>query len=61
MAKVYCQNNLCEHCNYEKSPYTNYGICNKKQVFMTWQPDDCHEVTGHNCECLNSQQQRIYV
>ena len=60
MSKIYCQNKLCEHCKFGKSAYKNYGVCNIKQVFMTWQPDDEYVVTGHNCECRYSQQVRYY-
>ena len=57
MSKVYCQNDLCKY--YTKSRiYKNYGRCNKQEVFMTWQCQDEDEVTAHNCECLNSQQER---
>ena len=30
----------------------------KQKVFMTWQCQDEYEVTAHNYECLDSQQER---
>lgn len=58
MPKIYCQNDLCKYCNKVKSDLSNYGICTKREVFMTWQADDEYEVTGFNAECLHSQQRR---
>lgn len=58
MSKVYCQNNLCPFWKDTKL-YKNYGKCTKKEVFMTWQADDEYEVTGFNCECLDSKQDRF--
>lgn len=59
MSKIYCQNNLCPYWKKNRI-LKNYGKCTKSEVFMTWQTDDEYEVTGHNCECLNSKQDRCY-
>lgn len=59
MSKVYCQNNLCPFYKKKKRLFKNYGKCTQKEIFMTWQNQDEYEVTGHNCECLNSRQDRI--
>lgn len=57
MSKVYCQNNLCPF--YKKTRlFKNYGECTQKEIFMTWQAYDEYEVTGHNCECRDSKQDR---
>lgn len=58
MSKVYCQNNLCPFWKKSRK-ISNYGKCTKTETFMTWQNDDEYEVTGHNCECQNSTQERI--
>jgi len=57
---IYCQNKLCPFYTNSKK-YKNYGKCTKKEVYMTWQPDDEYEVTGHNCECMYSQQVRQVI
>lgn len=55
---VYCQNNLCQY--YKKlEEYKNYGRCTKDVIYLTWQAGDEYEVTGHNCECIYSRQERI--
>lgn len=60
MSKVYCQNDLCPYWRKSRK-FQNYGICKNTEVFMTSQSDDEFEVTGHNCECRDSKQNREYI
>lgn len=60
MSKVYCQNELCPYWRKSRL-YKNYGTCKNKVIFMTWQQDDEYNVTGHNCECKESIQERIWM
>lgn len=57
MPTIYCQNSLCEFYK-EGKKYLHYGTCAKKEVFIVWQADDEHEVTGYNAECKHSTQDR---
>ena len=60
MPKVYCQNNLCPYWRKSRK-FKNYGTCKKETVDLIWQNDDEYAVTGYNCQCLDSYQEREYI